>query len=260
MKLLVEMTADAVQENPSIAGGICIFAVAFTLVTANALYGQQGGHPGPIWATRDKITTQSLPAKSAPERRSATIAPNTLTMDYVPVPVMRPNAATTLEVEPASNIVLDVQRDLAELELYEGELDGVYGPRTKQAILQFERDFGYAPSGEANAVLAERIALARQNRSTEIVDRISEALPAEPVGAVELVSADQSLRDSAMIARIQIGLINFGENQISIDGVLGADTQAAIRRFEKRYGLPETGQASARIIEKMEAIGVLQKG
>lgn len=274
MKLFLEMTADAIQKNPSIAGGICIFAVGFTLVTANAIYGQQGGHPGPIWATRDKMITQSLPANPIPRRQSTTIAPNTLSLEVVPVPVMRPKAAADRDIPATQNVVFQVQRDLAALAYYDDKLDGVYGPRTKQAILQFEEDFGYAQSGEASAALAERLAKARQKeksagQQTALSPRGAETVTAQrvslqpvapqPVSKVEIVSADDSLRDSAIIARIQIGLINFGEDQIVIDGVMGDDTKAAIRRFEKRYGLPQTGEPSASIIDKMEDIGVLQK-
>ncbi len=62
-----------------------------------------------------------------------------------------------------------------------------------------------------------------------------------------------------MIARIQIGLINFGETGVVPDGQLGEDTAAAIRQFQKRYDLPITGEPEEAVIEKLELLGLLQR-
>ena len=45
--------------------------------------------------------------------------------------------------------------------------------------------------------------------------------------------------------------------QDHIDGIPGEDTRTAIRRFERHYQLPETGEPSAAVLKKLKAIGAL---
>ena len=62
-----------------------------------------------------------------------------------------------------------------------------------------------------------------------------------------------------MIARIQIGLVNLAYENVSIDGVLGPQTIAAVKSFQAKYGLPRTGEPDAATIRKLEEIGALRK-
>lgn len=69
--------------------------------------------------------------------------------------------------------------------------------------------------------------------------------PAGPVAASELV------------LQIQKGLSNIAYTDVEVDGVAGAQTRAAIRRFEKHYRLPETGEPNEAVLKKLKAIGAL---
>jgi peptidoglycan hydrolase-like protein with peptidoglycan-binding domain len=44
---------------------------------------------------------------------------------------------------------------------------------------------------------------------------------------------------------------------VTVDGVPGEQTRAAIRRFERHYQLPETGEPSAAVLKKLKSIGAL---
>jgi peptidoglycan hydrolase-like protein with peptidoglycan-binding domain len=80
--------------------------------------------------------------------------------------------------------------------------------------------------------------------------------------ARSLAEANLSLADvtrAATIARIQIGLINFGESSVVPDGQLNEATEQAIRAFQKQYGLPVTGQPDEVVLRKLESLGVLQQ-
>ena len=57
--------------------------------------------------------------------------------------------------------------------------------------------------------------------------------------------------------QIQRGLSNIAYTDISVDGVAGAQTKAAIRRFEKHYRLPETGEPNELVLKKLKSIGAL---
>lgn len=61
----------------------------------------------------------------------------------------------------------------------------------------------------------------------------------------------------ALIKQIQKGLIRMEYPDVDPDGVAGNQTRAAIRQFEKYYGLPVTGEPSAKILAKMQEIGAV---
>lgn len=276
MRGIAGLMLEGVQDNPSIAAGVCAFAVAFSLVAGNALYGQQGGHPVPLFATRDAMTTKSLPAE--PQKRSqgpsAKSGPQAK-IAQIPVPTARPKPASP----DTGALVRQMQAGLHELGIYSGDIDGLYGPRTREAVVRFETDLGVEPTGQVTAALVA--ALER---------RASQAVPAKPVAKTgpiaeplvtntvttraltdeieaqlavarsePVASQLDEVRNEAIIARIKIGLINFGEAGITYDGVLDAATASAIRKFQDRNGLEVDGLASEALLRKMEQIGALKK-
>ena len=143
------MLFETIQENPSIAAGICTFAVAFSLVAGNALYGQKSVHPVPLFATRDSITTKSVQKPDRAEtrrqaRRSSDIA-------QIPIPKARPQF--TPQAANASTLVRDTQeglRAIAHAERYLGErasfarhergYDGAIGHRCENRGVREFRD------------------------------------------------------------------------------------------------------------------------
>ncbi|MFN7103772.1 MAG: peptidoglycan-binding domain-containing protein, partial [Pseudorhizobium sp.] len=62
---------------------------------------------------------------------------------------------------------------------------------------------------------------------------------------------------ATLVLQIQRGLANIAYSDITVDGVAGAQTKAAIRRFEKHYRLPETGEPNEMVLKKLKSIGAL---
>ncbi|AYD00165.1 peptidoglycan-binding domain-containing protein [Neorhizobium sp. NCHU2750] len=62
---------------------------------------------------------------------------------------------------------------------------------------------------------------------------------------------------SNMVLQIQKGLSNIAYTDVELDGVAGTQTKAAIRRFQKHYRLPETGEPDQMVLNKLKAIGAL---
>ncbi|TNM65704.1 peptidoglycan-binding domain-containing protein [Aliirhizobium smilacinae] len=62
---------------------------------------------------------------------------------------------------------------------------------------------------------------------------------------------------SQMVLQIQKGLSNIAYTDVEVDGVAGSQTKAAIRRFQKHYRLPETGEPDQIVLQKLKAIGAL---
>lgn len=86
------------------------------------------------------------------------------------------------------------------------------------------------------------------------------AKPAGP-GAVTTTTAAASASPDALVrsryAAIQRALNRIGYGPIDEDGFGGGDTADAIRRFELDNGLPITGAAGDRVIERLVAIGAM---
>ncbi len=79
--------------------------------------------------------------------------------------------------------------------------------------------------------------------------------PARPSAAGELATAIPASGD--LVIQIQRGLSNIAYTDIAVDGVAGSQTKAAIRRFEKHYRLPETGEPNELVLKKLRSIGAL---
>jgi hypothetical protein len=56
---------------------------------------------------------------------------------------------------------------------------------------------------------------------------------------------------SARVAAVQRALTDYGYGQLKATGSVGADTQAAIQKFERERKLPITGQMSERLVREL---------
>lgn len=201
--------------------------------------------------------------------------------------------ADTVAVPDNSELVVSVQGELARLGLYDGVADGVIGPRTEAAIAVFQRSIGVEANGlvspellaalkvdsrvtaavpksrpaedlSAPAAVADPVAAAIRNAQKVVV-----TAPTKPQGtqnalrpavappAALPVSLRGTAEDAALIMEIQRGLANIAYTDVSVDGVAGEQTRAAIRRFQRHYRLPETGEPSETVLKKLRDIGAL---
>jgi peptidoglycan hydrolase-like protein with peptidoglycan-binding domain len=266
MRVLAELAFDAIQDNPSVAAGICAFAVAFSLVAGNALYGQESRHPGPLFATRDAITTKSLPDAKAKPVRTSQAKEGGKAVVNIPVPQSRPKATDTA-------LVRRMQSGLLELGIYAGEVDGLNGPKTREAVMKFERSLGIEPTGAITADLAAQLpdmktvqsnGKAEAAEPVDVVTRIEERIapvsndaPEITISAKEPANADLDVRDEAVLLRIKIGLMNDGAEGISLTGALDEATIKAIREFQGRHGLTVNGVPGEEILAMMQKLHLL---
>ncbi|WFU09890.1 peptidoglycan-binding domain-containing protein [Rhizobium sp. CB3090] len=209
-------------------------------------------------ASSAPVQTASLPATQAPA--GATVAP--------------------------SKLVADVQAELIRRGLYDGAADGVTGSRTTAAILFFQEASGLAQTGVASPELLAALkandigtrALASAPGKTTVaavpaerpINVSAKASTIDPVAAA-IQSAEKDIRTGAaprsapsdavntvnMVMQIQKGLSNIAYSNVSVDGVAGEQTKAAIRRFQKHYRLPETGEPDLAVLKKLQDIGAL---
>lgn len=194
-------------------------------------------------------------------------------------------------------LAVAVQQALIERGLYEGVADGVIGPRTAAAILFFQQTAGLAQTGEVSEELLTALAadgsLARQASKSPLASATTPEVDEDPVAAAirtanipapamkpgkatgadtapvvnassggdelaDLIrSGEPGASDSALVKKIQQGLFRMQYRDVSPDGVLGEQTRAAIMKFEKDYGLPQTGEPSERVLKKLREIGMV---
>ncbi|ENN86198.1 putative peptidoglycan binding protein transmembrane protein [Rhizobium freirei PRF 81] len=284
------LIGSAVGRHPAIAGGIALFLGVFGFVTANALWYQPGTHPSPLLRTRDPASPYQIPGRKSFLHAQQADAGNVTTFrierqdSTAAAPATgRPSANTSAA---PSKLIADVQAELIRHGLYDGAADGVPGSRTTAAILFFQEASGLPQTGAPTAELLTALKASNAAGSPPAaVNKASiAAIPAQrPINvsatadaidpvATAIQNAEKNMRTGAvapkpvsgdavtkvnMVMQIQKGLSNIAYSNVSIDGVAGEQTKAAIRRFQKHYRLPETGEPNMAVLKKLQDIGAL---
>jgi hypothetical protein len=68
------------------------------------------------------------------------------------------------------------------------------------------------------------------------------------------VAATVAITGSRRVAAVQRTLTEYGYGQLKPTGTIGADTQAAIQKFERERKIPVTGQMSDRLVHELSAM------
>lgn len=234
---LLQAGGAIVARNPVAVGGAMAFFVTFSFVSANALWYQPSGHPAAFFPTRP------LQFERAPSAETAPI--------FTPPP--RPKSA-----EPADRgekraagdpVVLEVQDILANLKLYEGPVDGIAGPQTRDAIRHYQRVVGLEQSGAIDDRLLRHL-----GATGSIAPPVPKSRPS--IAAAAPGDEERAETGGAVVKRIQAGLKAFGNDQIEIDGIAGKQTEAAVREFQALFGLEVTGRADETVLAKMRDLGL----
>lgn len=138
-------TMSRYMRAPLASTGMLALVTLTALAASNALYFQTARHPAPMFApTGDISMVQPLVAPDplpAPVRQTAVPAPTAQeTTGSVPPPA--------IPAAPVGNSeAFAVQKKLTELGLFNGTVDGFYGPMTANAIRAFELRNGLEPTG-----------------------------------------------------------------------------------------------------------------
>lgn len=255
-----------------LVGGLTAFAVAFSYVGANAIWYQPHLHGGAFFATRspawsdpaelrtpaadeagplpetifrlENAQEQPAPApEPAPERMAAL---------PVPTPPAGPAASDALPQQAVAGdpVIAEVQGILADINLYQGDVDGLTGPQTRNAITAYRKMVGLPISTDIDDQLLSQ--LGARSRAASGAPPLPQGSP----GTDMIETSSAPARDNAMVVRIQAGLRAFGNDGIEIDGLVGSRTRSAILEFQSLFGLPETGEPDAEVYAKMREIGL----
>lgn len=145
------------------------------------------------------------------------------------------NAATSAKMKTV--FLKDTQKKLNALGYAVGNPDGKMGKRTLAAIRQYRSRRGL-PSGTLDADLLSSL----QGRYAAQQARHQTA------------KADAKRKSQYRIRYAQAGLRTLGYRIGSIDGMMGGKTQKALKAFQKRYRLKQTGWVDDKTYAKMQTI------
>jgi len=215
-------------------------AFAVIAILVNVLFMQSGSHPAPMFknapmAGKPAVVTNGIPAPG----RSRTSEPGS------PAKAAAPSAPRA-----PGEIINDIQRELARRGYYDGTVDGLYGPRTDAAIRDFEQAAGLKPSTEPNEALLQ----AMLHAPAKVAKVTPAATPAVRPGPVSKDAVAEKPVPSKRVIALQRALADYGYGQIKPSGIVDAETQAAIEKFERERKLPVTGQASDRVMRELSSM------
>lgn len=233
------------SQNPLVTGGGVAFAVVMFFVSTNALFYQPFQHKDAFFSTRlmNNYVTPILP-------KSVSLTDSQGTKSEI--------FKIAREGEPAvqkNRQLLDIQSALAGMKLYSGSLDGLPGPRTREAISTFQQQAGLEPTGMVDPLLLDAIRTASIPADSIPAPRLkTQNLQTVPT----LVTASSAVGLSEDdIKKLQAGLKAFGNDGIEIDGKIGDKTKQAILEFQGLFQLSKTGVADRATLNKLQEIGLV---
>lgn len=230
-----------IAQNPVVVGGSTAFLLTLFFVSANALWYQPHGHPSALFPTRAQQfqapADQLLPDSISGELETT-------------IRIEREEVAAV----PADPVVQKVQSVLSDLNLYTGSVDGIAGPKTKDAVRNYRRIIGLEESDEIDENLLDQLG-AKSSDDTASIAPLPIARPADGAKLDGDKGPKPAVRGSIAV-RIQAGLRAFGNDHIEIDGIIGPQTSDAIREFQTLFGLEANGKADETVLAKMRDLGL----
>ena len=129
-------------------------------------------------------------------------------------------------VPPEKNPAVEDVQNLLKLYGYElGEIDGVLGPKTRDAIKRFQSDNGLNPTRFVDQPTWEKLSVFKDN------------------GLV----VDNQLN----VTLVQTLLKSAGENPGTVDGKMGVRTRTAVESFQTKAGLKADGKVGYKTLTKL---------
>jgi peptidoglycan hydrolase-like protein with peptidoglycan-binding domain len=137
---------------------------------------------------------------------------------------------------------MEMQRSLASRNLYQGKVDGVWGPKTESALRNFQTQNGLEATGRLDTRSAVALGMEADKQTVSGTDAPQTAAPQSGTAVkqtqpqiedsstnVQLNTLSQE-QGKEMQQRLQL----LGYYRGEVDGVVGEGTRAALQRFFQR--------------------------
>lgn len=130
-------------------GILCLVSFG-AMASSNALYLQEHEHPNPLFTPVQHAAIAPMEPVIPATRKAPAVT-------LAPMPV-ETTASIGPEDGPLDNDdVAEIQRKLTSMQVFDGKVDGIYGPRTARAIKAFETRMGLPPRGELSRELLNAV-------------------------------------------------------------------------------------------------------
>ncbi len=152
-----------------------------------------------------------------------------------------------------------LQQELTQAGVYTGPINGKFGPLTQSAVRRFQRENGLRVDG----IVGSRTWGALNRANTQNIARSSSSQPVvitnpPPVAASNPALATSNFNEfnrflqrgdvGSDVGALQQRLRSLRYYNFTIDRRYGAATEAAVRQFQRDFGLPPTGVADSRTL------------
>ncbi len=123
-------------------------------------------------------------------------------------------------------------------------VDGIYGSRTEETVRTFQRIFGLTPDGIVGP--ATWYALVRLYTAVTSLSELRSqgqqfyAINWSPPNSLQVGDSGEKVRLLQYMLSVLSAYIS-GVPNVTVDGIFGNDTRAAVIAAQRRFGLPETG-------------------
>ncbi|MGD9844475.1 MAG: peptidoglycan-binding protein [Variibacter sp.] len=239
--------AGVFMRHPADAVGALLVGVASLVICVNALALQSGPHPAPMIRMDSPV---AVPLASFTEKTGSVLAAPQPRVSSVSAPVTAAVPAAVEAARPRTQIITDIQRELARKGFYEGNIDGLTGPKMDAAM----RDFAQAAKLRSAVEVDENFLQAVRDSSAKAKPRaVAAVAPAVP-RPVTRPAAAPAPASSPRVLAVQRALGDFGYGPLKRSGQMDGETKTAIEKFERERHLPVTGQVSARLLRELAAV------
>jgi len=187
---------------------------AIGAILTNALFLQAGRHPSPMFGS---VVTLPAPVAANPLPRPRPVELALRPADPAPVEA-KPVEARTSDLKPSDLKTSD--------------------PMTNLVVKSI------SPSAAASSVATP----------APKPPTLAAAPPSHVVRPPASIPASSQSAGARRVASVQRALTEYGYGQLKPTGAVGADTQAAITKFERDRKLPVTGQMSDRLVRELTAM------
>lgn len=141
-------------------------------------------------------------------------------------------------VDPISETIRAIQRELKELRLYPGQIDGKPSPLVHAAIIAYEQAQALPITGEPTQSLLRDLIVGPSAASGPA--------PGRGVGVAPNSAAERLIRD------VRQNLVTLGYAPGNGDGRMTVELIQSIRAFERDSGQPQTGRISPQLILQLQ--------
>lgn len=122
-------------------------------------------------------------------------------------------------------------------------VDGSFGPKTKTALIAFQKKYGLSQDGIYGSKSEAQMKTVLTGKTTSVIPTLASATPNLKKGS-----------KGTQVKYLQQDLNYVMDSGLSVDGSFGAKTDTAVRAFQKKYGLSVDGVYGSKSQAKMKTL------